>query len=240
MRTEFEDIERPGRQRASGLRAQKVQHWDCWTTGSAMAELRRAQGWRHNIPVVRPKKLRNVRGCGDCHGLSGGQVFGELDTHQQAPDHCQIPTSKRVPQSRLDELFSTVKHLQFVVASHDDCIVHLEKESLSLRSSLSQQAQQIDLLEIHSLPSNLIMYGLAESYSETTASVERRDVDEVVSVNQPYQDTSFYSETVFIQFCREKLNFEFHPDDIVNCHCLQKYTQSIHHFMVIDFASRRV
>ena len=32
-------------------------------------------------------------------------------------------------KSRLDELFSTVKHLQSEVASRDDCIVYLEKRA---------------------------------------------------------------------------------------------------------------
>ena len=142
-------------------------------------------------------------------------------------------------KSRLDELFSTVKHLQSEVASRDDRIVHLE-ESLPLRTSLSQQTQQIDALEIHSRFSNLVVYGLAESYSETTASSERRDVDEVVSINQPHQEISIRSQSVFIQFCREKLNLEIRPDDIVNCHRLQKSTQSIHRPMMIRFARQRV
>ena len=146
-------------------------------------------------------------------------------------------------KSCLDELFSTVKYFQSAwseVASRDDRIVHLEKESLSLRTFLSQQAQPIDALEIHSRSSNLVMYGLAESYSETTTSSGRRDVDEVVSINQPYQKTSIRSQSGFIQFCRQKLNLEIRPDDIVNCHRLQKSTQSIHRLMVIRFASQRV
>ena len=98
-------------------------------------------------------------------------------------------------------------------------MVHLEKENLSLRTSLSQQTQQIDALEIHSRSSNLIVYGLAESYSESTAS-SGQDVDEVVSINQPHQETTIRSQSVFIQFCREKLNLEIRPDDIVNCHRL--------------------
>ena len=79
-------------------------------------------------------------------------------------------------KSCLDELFSTVKHLKSEVALSDDHIVHLEKASLSMRTSLSQQAQQNNSLEIHSRSSNLVMYGLAESYSESTASTGRRNV----------------------------------------------------------------
>ena len=45
---------------------------------------------------------------------------------------------------------------------------------------------------------------------------------------------------MFIQFCRQKLNLEIRPDDIVNCHRLQKSTQSIHRPMVIRLASQRV
>ena len=84
------------------------------------------------------------------------------------------------------------------------------------------------------------MYGLAEIYSETTASNGRRDVDEVVSINKPHQETSIRSQSVFTQFCREKLNLEIRPGDIVNCHRLQKSTQSIHRPMVIRLASQRV
>ena len=52
MYTECEDIELLGRQGASGRVAHKVQHRDRWTTRSALAELRSAQGWRHEIHVV--------------------------------------------------------------------------------------------------------------------------------------------------------------------------------------------
>ena len=89
------------------------------------------------------------------------------------------------------------------------------------------------------------MYGLAESYSETTASSGHRDVNEVVSINQPHKETFIHSQSVLKQFCSEKLNLEIRPDDIVNCHRLQKSTvytvnssSSIDHPMVICFASQ--
>ena len=118
--------------------------------------------------------------------------------------------------------------------------MHLEKESLSLRTSLYQHAQQIEALEIHSRSSSLVKYGLAESFSETTASSGCRDIDEVVSINQSHKETCIRSQSVFIQFCREKLNLEIRLDDTVNCHRLQKSSQSIHHPIVIRFASQRV
>jgi len=112
-----------------------------------------------------------------------------------------------------------------------------------LESENHELKMRVDRLESYSRIDNLIIHGLPETYAEKVSSgvTSNQSVDDATVTGESSQ----VSETLFVDFCRDKLNVHLQPHDISICHRLQKKvnvnnsSRAQHRPIIVRFTNRK-
>lgn len=137
--------------------------------------------------------------------------------------------------SRLGELRSDIDKLSVDLHERDAKLAVLEKDNVELRKRSEQYEHQIDALESYSRVDNVIIYGLPESYAESTSVKSATAGD---NVGDP-QENSRQSEKVFLDLCTNQLGVSIQPGDISICHRLRKSAKAQFRPLIVRFTSRK-
>jgi hypothetical protein len=137
-------------------------------------------------------------------------------------------------ESLQHDMAAELKNINAELLKRDQRINALENICQQQQNVIARQVKQLDNLEIYSKADNIIINGLPEQYSEAVAPGNVEGTPNLTG------ESSSRSESVFTEFCRNKLHVEIQPCDIVACHRIPKSHRMTQRPMVVRFANRRI
>ena len=154
-----------------------------------------------------------------------------VDAYSKSLQPVLLLTIDEAFNTRLSVISDTKTKLSDELRTRGHRILQLKQENQELRNTVLFNSKQIEALEPYSHVNNLLIYGLSETYAETTVkSITNQD-------GHNEGESAMQLEINFVELCHNKLHVSIQPQDISICHRLSKSQNLKIRPMIVRFAS---